>query len=469
MLDACFKDSIVLDADTTGAARDVLWENGTAARTRTVYNAGTYTVSYRTPPCTHHTDTFVVRKAIAPAVGVFYPCRSSGSNMAWVAGNTDTCRYTWTDSSGGIIHRKTTNAPDTLYDLFGGGYTLHIETASGCDTIMKIGIFPADSGAFLQVRDTLICLGDTVRLYAEGADRYRWLSYSGYISDTLIANPWISPGETWLYRVAGTKASGCADTAEVMVRVDTASEIRFRMDRDNICRGQAVTFTPEYGKGAIRNILWDFGDGSVSGSAAMHRYESGGIFIISLTAKFPACPDHSFYDTLTVHDYPVVNLGRDTFICPGSPPLRLKNLREPASSLKYQWSTGDTATSILARYPGTYYVRGTSGFGCSVTDTVRVERSCYLDIPNAFTPNGDGNNDYFFPRKILSGNLSMFRMSIYNRWGQLIWQTSGTEGMGWDGKLNGVAQPEGVYVYLIEAVINNTITETYKGNISLLY
>jgi len=59
-----------------------------------------------------------------------------------------------------------------------------------------------------------------------------------------------------------------------------------------------------------------------------------------------------------------------------------------------------------------------------------------MDIPNAFTPNGDGENDYFFPRQLLAQRVTQFHMQIFNRWGELIFGTRKINGRGWDGKFN---------------------------------
>ncbi len=85
-----------------------------------------------------------------------------------------------------------------------------------------------------------------------------------------------------------------------------------------------------------------------------------------------------------------------------------------------------------------------------------------------FTPNGDGVNDYFFPRSLLTSGLTQFSMNIYNRWGELIFQTSSLTGEGWDGKFNNIPQPEGVYVYLIDAQFKDGQREHHQGNITLL-
>jgi gliding motility-associated-like protein len=97
-----------------------------------------------------------------------------------------------------------------------------------------------------------------------------------------------------------------------------------------------------------------------------------------------------------------------------------------------------------------------------------VARDCYLNIPNAFSPNGDGLNDYFIPREILSSGVKTFRMNIYNRWGENIFTTEQIDGRGWDGKFNGKLQNMGVYVYLIDVEFINKVKKTYKGNVTLM-
>jgi gliding motility-associated-like protein len=97
-----------------------------------------------------------------------------------------------------------------------------------------------------------------------------------------------------------------------------------------------------------------------------------------------------------------------------------------------------------------------------------VKQDCYIDVPNAFTPNGDGVNDYFLPRPSLAKGLTSFTMSVYNRWGQLIFETDKIEGRGWDGRFNGAAQPEGVYVFMIDAKFKDGQIEKRQGNVTLL-
>ncbi len=168
---------------------------------------------------------------------------------------------------------------------------------------------------------------------------------------------------------------------------------------------------------------------------------------------------------MTIHDYPVVNLNADTLLCPGSLHSILNLTYNPAYT--YLWNTGSTQASILVDTPGVYYLTGYNG-ECATTDSITIYKSCYLNIPNVFTPNSDGLNDQFFPRQLLSRQVTKFKMQIFNRWGQIIFETTNIYGRGWDGDFNGLAQPGGVYVYLIEAEFANSTAEKYQGNVTLL-
>src|SRR4030095_14236035 len=88
--------------------------------------------------------------------------------------------------------------------------------------------------------------------------------------------------------------------------------------------------------------------------------------------------------------------------------------------------------------------------GCVDTDSVLIKVNPYpgVYVPAAFTPNNDGKNDIFRP--IVTKEFSLEEFSIYNRWGQRIFTTSQI-GSGWDGKVSGLQQDAGVYVWIVNA------------------
>ncbi|WP_165836426.1 PKD domain-containing protein [Taibaiella soli] len=262
----------------------------------------------------------------------------------------------------------------------------------------------------------------------------------------------------------------CSDTAMHIVYVDTIPSINMDYGDSLICQGKAIQMNVGYESIGNTGVRWDFGDGTIitGRTAVQHAYDSAGIYTVKVTATYRICPDTTASTQVKVKPYPRMDLGRDTAMCPNAGPIVLADFRNASNpDVKWIWNTGDSTYKILVAQPGLYYATATLD-GCSVSDSVDVRRDCYINIPNSFTPNGDGTNDYFFPRQFLSKSVEAFRMQIFNRWGQSIFETTSVNGRGWDGKFNNVDQPTGVYIYMIDVVIAGTAPEHYQGNVTLL-
>lgn len=112
-----------------------------------------------------------------------------------------------------------------------------------------------------------------------------------------------------------------------------------------------------------------------------------------------------------------------------------------------------------------YFVHARTEHGCPVYDSVDVlVKETVLDIPNAFTPGGDGNTT-FKPSKRGIASLNYFK--IFNRWGQVVFETTNMD-RGWDGTFHDKAQPLGVYMYIISAVTDSGKPFIKEGNVTLL-
>lgn len=104
--------------------------------------------------------------------------------------------------------------------------------------------------------------------------------------------------------------------------------------------------------------------------------------------------------------------------------------------------------------------------GCRLNDSVNVTvlKEDYFYIPSAFTPNNDGTNDVFKPT---INSISEYSMQVFNRWGQLIFQTNNTL-EGWNGRFHNTAQPNGVYVYIINYKNDQGKKHVLKGSFLLI-
>ncbi|MEI6900192.1 MAG: T9SS type B sorting domain-containing protein, partial [Bacteroidota bacterium] len=108
-----------------------------------------------------------------------------------------------------------------------------------------------------------------------------------------------------------------------------------------------------------------------------------------------------------------------------------------------------------------------NGSTCYATDSVKL-LNCYvpLQIPNAFTPNGDAKNDLFRP-VTLPERISTFKMVVYDRWGTIACETNDLT-YGWDGMIAGKPAQPGVYVYIIKYGNPSGFANELKGTVTLL-
>ncbi len=117
-----------------------------------------------------------------------------------------------------------------------------------------------------------------------------------------------------------------------------------------------------------------------------------------------------------------------------------------------------------------YIVRITTTAGCNVIDTqlVEIKGKKGIYVPKGFTPNGDGNNDRLYP--ILIGIKQLNYFKIYNRWGNLLFETtSGRPEDGWDGTFKGKKQPVETYTWVVEGIDIDNLIIRKNGNTLLIH
>lgn len=332
--------------------------------------------------------------------------------------------------------------------------------------------------AAFSVDEDSVCQGSLVTFtnssnYSQvgGPAIFNWDFGDGNVSTQLSPTHTYNAPGIYTATLVVTDFVPCSDTATIQIVVDSLPYLDFRVSDSSVCEGKGVTFFAESSNANIETLFWDFSDGNLVQDKleVLHAFDSAGVYNVSLNATYPICPQVSVTKPVLVRPFPTVNLGPDTTLCLDETPLQIRdltNFSNPAA--RWFWTTGDTNTNfIYARHPGLYAARVTLA-GCSAADTIEVRKDCYVDLPNAFSPNGDGINDYFLPRSLLAKGLLVFKMTIYNRWGQEVFATSELNGRGWDGRFNGKEQPEGVYIYLIEAVTKSNISEKHQGNLTLI-
>jgi gliding motility-associated-like protein len=174
--------------------------------------------------------------------------------------------------------------------------------------------------------------------------------------------------------------------------------------------------------------------------------------------------------TVTVHDLPNVDAGEDQMVLAGET-VTIGNV----GTGNYSWTptTGLSCTdcSLTDATPlatTTYTITVTNDYGCMRYDSVVIMVGCHDDVvfvPNAFSPNNDGQNDIFLVRS--HGLRELDYLRVFDRWGNMIFESKNAAD-GWDGTYKGKPLTPGTYVYYMQATCSNGQSILKQGNITLI-
>ncbi|MCT4582713.1 MAG: gliding motility-associated C-terminal domain-containing protein [Flavobacteriales bacterium] len=310
-----------------------------------------------------------------------------------------------------------------------------------------------------------VCIGDTTQLQASGAVSYTWTP-SQSLSSAIISNPFAFPQSTTEYTVVGTDGNGCENSASVTVEVFEVST----MPDTAICVGESVSLFVNGAPGDVYSWSPTTGLDNPSIATPTATPTNTTTYVVSVT-DVAGCQDQAQV-TITTLSAPQSSFSTQVEAdCEGTT-VRFTNNSTNASSYNWTFSDGTTSTEEnpvhLFDYDGTYsaVLVTTDPSGCNDTLTINGNTLIFNDLfsalpPNVFTPNGDGDNDFF--EVALNPEIEeCTSFVVFNRWGQLIFESDGSS-IKWDGKKeSGRKVPEGTYFYIID--LNGVV---YKGTLSL--
>jgi gliding motility-associated-like protein len=251
---------------------------------------------------------------------------------------------------------------------------------------------------------------------------------------------------------------GCnSDTTTKNVPVVNAPPVAdMTIAADSFCIGSLINFQPN-NLGNISSWKLDLGDGNQVSRPFpyKHRYLSSKTYSASLvvTSK-EGCSSAPFNKSVIIHPPPPINAGTDKYVRKGNAVTMDASISNPAA-YSFLWTPAQYLDKPNTQNPiskpdanVTYILFAVNNQTfCSATDTVKVFLLSDVDIPNTFTPNGDGINDTWDIRFLDQYRNS--QIDIYNTAGQVIFRSYGYRAA-WDGKRNGAKLPDGTYYYVID-------------------
>jgi gliding motility-associated-like protein len=220
----------------------------------------------------------------------------------------------------------------------------------------------------------------------------------------------------------------------------------------NLCRGQSIVLQP----GNFSSYLWH--DGSTAASFTASATGNYGVMVTDNNN----CKASTSISIKNIVVPPADFLPANKNLCTSD----VLQLSVP-SFKTYHWSNGDTTFNTAIRQAGAYYLTVTDIDNCIGSDTIVVKEINCIEagIPNAFSPNNDGLNDYF--KATINKEITAYRLQVFNRSGQKLFETT-QYNAGWDGTFKTQPQPAASYVYQLSFTDTNDKTFIYSGNIILV-
>lgn len=228
-----------------------------------------------------------------------------------------------------------------------------------------------------------------------------------------------------------------------------------------------------------QQFTWDFGDGSQSTNAnPAHLYSKPGTYTITLVAVDSATCNKidSTTGSVVVGSKPAANFTYTPIPPIQNTPVTFTNNSIGGSSYNWNFGDGTTLTTLQIDTTVTHQYNATGSYNaCLVvsTDIGCTDTACNavqtivvpgFDVPNAFTPNGDGVNDQVHVKGF---GIAKMNWRIFNRWGVIVFQSTSVND-GWDGYYKGALQPQEVYTYVLDITFVSGVKYQKKGDITLL-
>ena len=433
----CEGEERVINAGNDGEI--YIWNTGDSVAQINVVESGEYYVQvYNSENCSR-SDTIVVVVDTVPEVNLGVDTSICNNESLELIANNSGANYIW---STGETSSSISVSQASLYWV---SVTNSFNCSNSDSIVLQVNPLPnVHLGIDQSVCDYLpISLG----VVEKNALSYIW--NTGEITDSIQTN---IPGE---YYISVIDTNNCfnSDTIQLSEGLD----LDVVMSADSvICIGDetTVTITSVANETGILTYDWSTGDYSdeilvgVGGEYSVLIIDEKGCWGI---------------DTITIREQfpPSIELVADSlWMCSMEEAKETVNISAMHSGSYVEWDDGSIGESYVTEESGLFQAKVVDSFGCSAEDTITIHEYCRLvdlTLPNIFTPDGDGINDDFIPFELewedldyMMANLTYIKFRVYNRWGKMVFFSSGVVPR-WDGfNTKGAKSPHGTYFWIVE-------------------
>ena len=363
------------------------------------------------------------------------PLSAAGTNLSWYLG-----------ASGGT---GSPNPPTPSTTIVGNtSYYVSQSGVNGCSSSraeIVVTVNDAPQNTPVVSSPVHFCQGSNATPLTATGSGLLWFTVSaGGTGSATAPTPSTASANNTTYYVCETLGNCQGPRAAIVVTIDPAGTPIFDNIPSSICSGGLVPLLPSVSINGISGI-WN--PPTISNTTTeMHTFtpNAGGSCASSvtlLTSVYPNPYVNKRYVSINVIESKDVQLAA-----------------RPLPDADYLWTNGNGLNNYAIDSPifnnnidREFWIKITTAEGCKITDTllVRMFKKVNIFVPGGFSPNGDGKNDILTPEPVGIKHFNYFK--VYNRWGQLVFQT--TEfGKGWNGFYKGVKQPIETYMWIAEGI-----------------
>lgn len=463
----CKGETAVLSANTTNSC---VWSNGVTSSSISVSPASSTTYTVTITNSSGCSDTTVSHVTVKPL-----PVVSAGNNVVICQGDSTVLSATGADNYqwlSGVAASDYTVRPnqETLYTVVGTA----INGCTATDTV-RVFVNTLPLASFTAANS---CNSSPVAFQNNSSGNIP-LAYQWNFGDTtaIVSNQHpvhlYQHPSSYNVHLQVTDVNGCTGSVSRPVVILPDPQVSIQFDTVPGCYFNEVTYHYT-GSDPFHEILWNMGNGIFSTqSAPQATYYTEGFYPVSITCVTnEGCTARASVNTfIDLYPLPVAD-----FRIGGEPVQFMPVFFDNFSTLSdyWEWNFGDGDTSSM-QHPqyvfeevSSYTIEmiASNSYGCRDTayETIQIKPGWLGWIPNSFTPDDDGINDVFL---IYGQGIESYLMSIYNRWGELIYQGKNE---GWNGLTdNGSSQAkQDVYVYEISIRDVNGNSHDKNGRVTLI-
>jgi len=425
-----------------------------------------------------------------------YPSLSVEKINTKLVCNTNTVTATAIVKGGKMPHtyewtKETMSVPlDTglqITNLESGTYLFTFSDDNNCKDSVEFEVnIPDKIDVTLKASDTVLCRGDSTLITLNYTGGAQPISIFG-ADDSLITDSsfWTAPIYDSTYVVVAIDSNQCSDTAKIAIKSIPLPIANFESPYLNGC----IPFTTQLNNlsmGSFSSCLYTLSDGrqfsACNSTNEVITFITPGCYDVTLTVSTPeGCSDTIVhYNYLCAFPNPIAKFNVSSHdLNSDDRTVFTENLSIGAES--YFWDFGDNSPTYEQFAPshiypgdhvGTYVISllVISDKGCADTTTqlVHMQDVQQIYVPNTFSPNNDSYNDLFLPIITSEHELLSYRLEIYDRWGEIVFETEDIN-QPWNGQLQGINVPDGLYVWKIFIEGRNFVErKTYLGHVYVI-